>query len=102
VRARRFDLNLPVWYRGADEMQWHSGVTETVSASGTSIRAADPMRPAWPVDIVIVIALPSAAGCLIGRGRLVPPIDTDGRPVTFAISVGHFHIRSKAVLNRIA
>ena len=101
MRAQRFDLNLPVWYRVADETQWQSGVTETVSATGASIRVADPVRTRRPIHVVI--ALPSAAGCLIGSGRIVRTVETDGRPVvTLAIAVGHFHIRSKSVLRRIA
>jgi hypothetical protein len=101
VRAQRFDLNLPVWYRRTGEARWQSGITETVSATGTLIRAADTAPSEWPVSVVI--ALPSAAGCLIGRGRLVRTSDTDGEPAaTFAVSVGHFHIRSKSVLKRIA
>jgi hypothetical protein len=101
VRAQRFELNLPVWYRTADETQWHSGVTEMVSASGAVVRAAARLLPARPVHIVI--ALPSVAGCLIGAGRIVRTVETNGQTVaTFAIAVGHFHIRSKAVLKRIA
>ena len=101
VRAQRFDLTLPVWYRTTDETQWRTGVTETVSATGALIRAEEPTPPAQPVRVVI--ALPSLAGCLIGSGRIVRTIEVDGESVaTFAIDVGHFHLRSKAVLDRIA
>jgi len=101
VRAQRFDLNLPVWYRSADETEWHAGVTEKVSATGALIRVEESLPSAQPVHLVI--ALPSAAGCLIGTGRLVRTDDADGHAAgTFAIGVGQFHIRSKAVLKRIA
>jgi hypothetical protein len=100
VRARRFDLNLPVWYRRADEALWHTGVTETVSSTGALIRAEEPSASARPVTVVI--ALPSVAGCLIGSGRIVRTVETEGQSdASFAIAVGHFHIRSKAVLNSL-
>ena len=90
-----------MWYRAADETQWHTGVTETVSSTGALIRAEEPAAPTRPVHLVI--ALPSVAGCLIGSGRIVRTVEPEGQPApgTFAIAVGHFHIRSKAVLNRL-
>jgi hypothetical protein len=100
VRAQRFDLNLPVWYRATSETEWHVGVTETVSSTGALIRVEESVPATQPVHVVI--ALPSAAGCLIGTGRIVRTPETDEHPATFAIGVGHFHIRSKAVLTRIA
>ena len=90
-----------MWYRSADESQWHTGVTETVSATGALIRVEESVPTAQPVHVVI--ALPSAAGCLIGTGRLVQTPEPDEHPAArFAIGVGKFHIRSKAVLKRIA
>ena len=99
MRPQRFDLNLPVWYRSTDETHWHTGVTEIVSSTGALIRAEEPAAPTQQVRVVI--ELPSMAGCLIGSGRIVPPEETHCPAGTFAIAVGHFHIRSKAVLNRL-
>jgi len=96
VRAQRFDLHLPVWYRAMSETEWHVGVTETVSSTGALIRVEESVPATQPVHVVI--ALPSSAGCLIGKGRIVRTAETDRQPATFAIGVGHFHIRSKAVL----
>jgi hypothetical protein len=94
-------LSLPVWYRRADETHWHMGMTETVSCTGALIHAEEPSPSARPVTIVI--ALPSVAGCLIGSGRLVRTVETaEQSDASFAIAVGHFHIRSKAVLNSLA
>ena len=76
-------------------------MTEIVSSTGALIRAEEPALPAPSVRVVI--ELPSVAGCLIGFGRIVPTAEAGAHSAagTFAIAVGHFHIRSKAVLDRI-
>ena len=88
-----------MWYRSTDETHWHTGVTEIVSSTGALIRADEPATPAQPVHVVI--ELPSVAGCLIGSGRILPSEETHSPAGTFAIAVDHFHIRSKAVLDRL-
>ena len=59
-RARRFRLCLPVWYRAVTETRWHTGVTRSVSSSGTLIRADGLGISSEP--ILVAIALPSSAG----------------------------------------
>jgi hypothetical protein len=99
-RARRFDLSLRVWYRSANETQWHSGKTQCVSATGAVIRADGPVAPSRPVTVVI--ALPSVAGCLVGCGRVVRTVETFAQTAlsTFAIRVSRYRIQSKSVLFR--
>jgi hypothetical protein len=101
-RGRRFDLCLPVWYRAAGEALWHAGITENVSASGVLIRGEGPVAPARP--IVVAIALPSASGCLVGRGSIVRTVEGSVHTTlaTFAIAVRRFHIDHwKSVLPRL-
>jgi len=72
--AQRFGLRLPVWYRGAGDLDWHAGTTENISCSGVMIRAAG-QRAVPGASVVFVIPLPSSrsksAGCLRGRCRVV-------------------------------
>jgi len=92
TRAHRFDLCVPVWYKTANETEWHAGVTENISASGALIRADGPAVPTAPV--VVAIALPPANGCLVGRGRIARTVETPADPTlaTFAIAVKRFRI----------
>jgi hypothetical protein len=91
-RARRFDLNLPVWYRLASEHEWHKGSTQSISASGAIIRADEPSVPVDP--IVIAISLPAVPGCLVGRGHIVRTLSSDpaAGETTFAVAVDHYRI----------
>ena len=81
-RARRFDLSLPVWFRAAGETLWHNGVTQSVSTDGAVIRADGPAPSSEPV--IVVIVLPSVAGCLVGRGRVVRTVLRVGDSATAA------------------
>jgi hypothetical protein len=68
----RFPLRLPVWFRMTTETEWHSGTTESISATGASVQTTACLPLHGP--IVIVIALPPAGwdsgGCLIGVGEI--------------------------------
>ena len=92
LRAPRFRLCLPVWYRAEDETRWHTGVTKRVSSSGTLIRADGLAVSSKP--IVVAIALPSAPGWLVGRGHIVRVVQAaaQGDPLVFAVSVSRYRI----------
>ena len=99
TRAHRFDLCVPVWYKTANETEWHAGVTENISASGALIRADGPVVPTAPV--VVAIALPPMNGCLVGRGRIVRTVEApaDSSLATFAVAVKRYRIdRYESVL----
>ena len=61
--------------------------------------------PASGADgIVVMIALPEAAGCLIGRGRIVRTASAPARPdrCSFAIAVPHYRLEHQpAALTRL-
>jgi len=99
--VRRFDLSLPVWYRAAGETLWHNGVTQNVSKDRAVIRADGPAPSSE--SVIVVIALPSVAGCLVGCGRVVRTVETYAQTarVTFVIAVSRYRLRSKAVLSRL-
>jgi hypothetical protein len=100
-RPQRFCLCLPVWYRAASETEWHTGLTRSVSSTGALIRADESGVPAKRV--IVAIALPSADGCLVGRGRVVRKIEAaaEGAPASFAVAVSHYRLeRRDSVLRR--
>ncbi|PYR60853.1 MAG: hypothetical protein DMF91_11240 [Acidobacteria bacterium] len=104
LRPRRFPLQLPVWYRAADETEWHGGVTENISTVGVAIRADELPLPSKAVTVVI--SLPSAgtesAACLVARGRVARTL-TPARTTStfFAVHVTRyrFHRRGSAADN---
>jgi hypothetical protein len=85
-----------VRYRTAGELRWHQGITVKLSASGAVIEGELP--PSRTGAIVVVISLPSAAGCLTGRGRIVrapAPHARRDRP-GFAIAVPHYRLEHRS------
>ena len=101
-RSRRYSLRLPVKYRTTRERGWHDGMTVTLSASGALIDGD--VLPPPDQHIVVVIALPSAGGCLSGRGRIVsaPAPPTRSHHGGFAIVVPHYRLeRSADALRRL-
>jgi hypothetical protein len=95
-RPQRFCLCLPVWYRSASETAWHTGLTRSVSSTGAVIRADESRVPTK--EVIVAIALPSAEGCLVGRGRVVRNVEgpADGTPTSFAVTVSHYRLESCA------
>jgi hypothetical protein len=83
---------MPVWYKAANETEWHAGLTQNVSATGALIRADSPVIPTEPV--IVAIALPQVEGCLIGRGRIVRTVETPPQTAlaTFAVAVKRYRI----------
>jgi hypothetical protein len=99
VRARRYAMHLPVWYRGVGTDEWHGGVTENIGVSGMLIRADGMVVPA--ASVTVIISLPSTAdecgACLVGRGR-VARIATSPRqttPPVFAVDVVRYRLHRR-------
>lgn len=61
-RARRFALNLPVYYRELHGQEWFEGWTENVSCTGMLFRCTTSFR----VDTILELKLQLAAG--VGKG----------------------------------
>jgi hypothetical protein len=90
-----------VLYRAAGESQWHQGVTVNLSAAGAVIEGVEPSRSA---AITVVIPFPFSAGCLTGRGRVLPRPEScaRGEHGRFAIVVSRYRLqRQSAVLTRL-
>jgi hypothetical protein len=94
-RPRRYALHLPVKYRTIGERQWHEGTTLSLSTSGAVIEGH--VMPARDGNIAVVISLPSAGGCLSGRGHIVRTSVPHPRAghCTFAIAVPHYQLEHR-------
>jgi hypothetical protein len=80
-----------VRYRRANEQEWHTGTTQSISLSGAVILADEALVPAEPVEIAI--SLPAVPGCLVGRGHIVRSLSSTSSPqTTFAVSVERYRI----------
>ena len=94
---------LPVWYRGVDETEWHTGLSRSVSTTGALIHADEPGVPSQ--KLIVAIELPSVPGCLVGRGRVIRLVgeDDETAPVTFAVQVARYRLDSlNLVLHELA
>ena len=99
---RRYALRLAVRYRLTGERRWHAGLTVDLTPSGAVIDGDVPLTRADA--IVVVIALPSARGCLTGCGRIVRTPAPYARPhrLRFAIAVPHYRLEHRSgVLARV-
>jgi hypothetical protein len=93
---------LPVKYRTTGEDRWHNGLTINLSPSSVEIEGALP--PSRDESIVFVITLPTTAGCLTGRGRIVRTPAPHARPhhASFALAVADSRLeRRSAALARL-
>jgi hypothetical protein len=89
-----------VKYRTAGERKWHEGVTVSLSTSGAMIDGD--VLPSRAQRIDVVIALPSAGGCLSGHGRIVSASAPQARAghFSFAIAVPCYRIEHRAGARR--
>ena len=78
LRARRFNLHLPLRYRPLGEKDWRAGKTENISRSGMLFQAQESLRPASQVEISLVLP-PEIAGLaateVLCRGEVVRTIE---------------------------
>jgi hypothetical protein len=98
MRATRFPLQLPVWFRPAEKGSWLQTHTENISASGVLVRWREPL----PVDTTVefCLTLPSQSpaqpgGEVAGRGRVTRIVTTplERNEAGFAIVIEHYNLR---------
>lgn len=82
-------------YRATGERHWHEGTTVSLSESGAVIDGD--VLPSRDQHVVVMISLPSAGGCLSGRGRIVsaPAEQTPSGGGSFAIAVPHYRLEHR-------
>ena len=91
--SHSYTLSLPVWYRGTDETEWHTGLSRIVSPTGALICADEPGVPSQ--ELIVAIGFPSFASCLLGRGRVIRLVsaEDDTAPLTFAVQVSRYRLK---------
>jgi len=102
TRSSDYTLCLPVWYRGTNEAEWHTGLSRRVSSTGALIDADEPGVPSE--RLIVAIELPSVSGCLVGCGRVIRLIESADAtaPPTFAIRIDQYRLdRREDVLRRV-
>jgi hypothetical protein len=69
-------------------------LSRSVSTTGALIHADEPGVPSE--NLIVAIGMPSAAGCLVGRGRVIRVVNTDDEetPLTFAVQVPRYRLDS--------
>ena len=100
MRARRFPLSLPLWFRPQKQRNWQKTSTENISATGVLVRWPEPL----PVDTTVEfrLALPShhparRGGEVAGHGRVTRVIASPTERVDsgFAIKIEHFNLNKQ-------
>lgn len=108
MRAPRFPLQLPVWYRPANDGGWRQTQTENISASGLLVRCPEPLPLDTAVEFrfTLPVNIPSPAtqpgGEVLGRGRVArivaSPMERAERG--FAIAIEQYNLRPQGVALR--
>jgi hypothetical protein len=96
-------LCLPVWFRSTNASQWQTGLSRSISTTGALIRADGPCLPCD--ELIVVIELPSATGCLVGRGRVIRVANAQDETglLTFAVHVPRYRLeRCDALLPHVS
>jgi hypothetical protein len=97
MRAPRFPLNLPLWFRPPKQRTWQKTRTENISATGVLVRWPEPL----PVDTTVEfrLALPSRdparkGGEIAGHGRVarVIAVPLERADSGFAIKIEHCNL----------
>jgi hypothetical protein len=95
VRAPRFSIEIPLYFRQRGESAWRQGMTDNISRSGVLFRTSEALDSATPIEMHF--ALPLRAGGPPGavvacRGhivRAVPPNSPDALP-GFAATISRY------------
>lgn len=98
MRAPRFPLRLPVWFRAPDDGGWRESQTENISASGVLVRWCDPLPLDTEVEFRFTLPPSDPAhsgGEVSGRGRVARVV---AEPIAradsgFAIAIEQYNLR---------
>jgi hypothetical protein len=102
MRAPRFPLHLPVWFRAAGNGGWRQSQTENISASGVLVRWRDPLPLDTTVEFRFTLPAPDTAHLgaeVAGRGRVARIVEAPvERPnAGFAIAIEQYNLRPQVV-----
>jgi hypothetical protein len=104
MRAPRFPLRLPVWFRVADDGRWRESQTENISASGVLVRWCDPLPLDTPVEFRLTLPPNDPAhtgGEVSGRGRVarIVAAPVERAESGFAIAIDQYNLRPQVQPN---
>jgi PAS domain S-box-containing protein len=94
LRAKRFDLHLPMKYRFVGENGWHTGTTENISRSGMLFRAEENVSPSAQLEIHLVLPAEIAGlstAEVICRGEVVRTLES--KEPTLAAKILQYHFQ---------
>jgi hypothetical protein len=94
TRARRFPLQLPLWFRASADEPWHRARTLTISATGLSFTARNKLPIGTRLDMRFVVGLKSASSEVACRGRIVrlQQADEDTRTRTYGATIESYRL----------
>ena len=97
MRAPRFPLNLPVWFRPQKQRIWQKTSTENISATGVLVRWPEPLPIDTPVEFRLTLPSRHAArrgGEVAGKGRVTRVIaaPVERADSGFAIKIEHYDL----------
>ena len=102
MRAPRFPLHLSVRYRRLGDRQWRRGETENISRSGVLIRVEDPLEIDTTVELMVALAVRSAAAgsgevqCSGRVVRTISPASGQSLPAS-AVLIEHYNFLPRDV-----
>ena len=94
LRARRFNLQVPLRYRRLGEIEWSKGTTENISRSGMLFRAEQVIQPQVQLEINLVLppeitGLPTAE--VVCKGEVVRALPSDTATVSSVVAAKILH-----------
>jgi hypothetical protein len=102
VRAPRFTLEIPFYFRRRGESTWREGMTDNISRSGVLFRTPDMLEENTPVDMQFALPyeISGQPGALVAcRGqivRTVPADSPDALPALAATIARYRFVRRKS------
>jgi hypothetical protein len=103
VRAPRFSIEMPFYFRRPGESSWREGMTDNISRSGVLFRTADVLEENTPIDMQFALPFEVSGqpGAVVAcRGqivRTVPPDSQDALPALAATIARYRFVRRKSL-----
>ncbi|PYQ04008.1 MAG: hypothetical protein DMF83_19495 [Acidobacteria bacterium] len=103
VRAPRFSIEIPFYFRQRGEDSWREGMTDNISRSGVLFRTTETLEESTPLEMHFALPLevPGQPGALVAcRGRIVrtvPADSPDALPAMAATISRYRFVRRKAL-----
>jgi hypothetical protein len=101
VRAPRFSIEIPFYFRQRGEGSWREGMTDNISRSGVLFRTTELLEESTPIEMHFALSLEVSGqpGALVAcRGRIVrtvPPDSPDALPAVAATISRYRFVRRK-------